>query len=303
MMKKFIFGLLSLGLLISLGCSEGDSAESGVGKLTIQLTDAPFPLDLIAEANVTIFKIEARHKGDSAGEDTNAMSDDETMEEEMGEMDGSSYIVLMEEEINVNLLDLTNGVTETLVDMEVPVGTYDQLRIYAKGINVVMNDEENTTYDLKLPSAEQSGIKVFIKPAIEIAGGLSTDLLLDFDVSRSFVPRGNIRKSEEFNGFNFKPVIKVSNLTTAGTLKGAVTTIEEESTIGLEGVQITIYQEGEVITSTFTDETGAYMVLGLDAGLYNIMAELEGYDSQTAEAIQIVSGNNTSLDFELVLSE
>ncbi|WP_297765623.1 DUF4382 domain-containing protein [uncultured Muriicola sp.] len=299
MKTKYLYAFLGILLILFTGCTDNDATENGVGRLTIQLTDAPFPLDLISEANVTIYKIEARQKDDT--EDGSSMEDEENMGNESEDMHhGTSIVVLMEEEININLLHLTNGVTESLVDTEIPAGTYDQLRVYAKGINVVMNDDESTTYDLKIPSGEQSGIKVKIKPALTIAGGLSADLLLDFDVSRSFVPRGNIRDISKFNGFIFKPVIKVSNMATAGTLAGVVTDMADGT--ALAGAQITVSQDGEEITTSFTDETGAYMIMGLDPGSYDVIAALDLYDTSSVETIEIVVGNKTVLNFELALT-
>ena len=310
MKTTYLYAFLGILLMVFTGCTDNETTEAGVGRLTIQLTDAPFPLDLISEANVTIYKIEARQKNDT--EYDSSMEDEETMNDESEDMhDGNAIVVLMEEEISVNLLDLTNGMTESLVDTEIPAGTYDQLRVYAKGINVVMNDEEGTTYDLKIPSGEQSGIKIKIKPALTIVGGLSADLLLDFDVSRSFVPRGNIRNMSKFNGFIFKPVIKVSNMATAGTLAGVVTDMADGTV--LEGAQITVSQNGEEITSSFTDETGAYMIMGLDPGDYDVFASIELPTSEEEDAptelyaspeesISIVVGNKTVRNFELDLT-
>ncbi len=302
MKTKYLYAFLGIFLMVFTACSDNDATEAGVGRLTIQLTDAPFPLDLISEANVTIYKIEARQKDDT--EEDSSMEGDGNMEEELEDMhDGSGIVVLMEEEISINLLDLTNGVTESLVDREILAGTYDQLRVYAKGINVVMNDEDGTTYDLKVPSGEQSGIKIKIKPALTIAGGLSADLLLDFDVSRSFVPRGNIRDMSKFNGFIFKPVIKVSNLATAGTLAGVVTDMADGT--ALVDAQITVSQDGEEITSSFTDETGGYMIMGLEAGSYVITVIKEGYitipepEVEAEIEVNIDAGNRTTINFEM----
>ncbi len=301
MKTKYLYAFLGILFMVFTGCTDNDATENGVGRLTIQLTDAPFPLDLISEANVTIYKIEARQKDDT--EDDSSMEDEDNMENESDDMhDGSSFVVLMDEEMTINLLDLINGVTETLVDREIHAGTYDQVRVYAKGINVVMNDEDRTTYDLKVPGGEQSGIKIKIKPALTIEGGLSADLLLDFDVSRSFVPRGNIRDMSKFNGFIFKPVIKVSNLATAGTLAGVVTS-EADGTV-LAGAQITVSQkdqdgEIEIITTSLTDDTGAYMIMGLASGIYDVTADLEGYDPKTKVEIEIFASNKTLLDFGL----
>lgn len=291
---KFFSIFLCAAVAMFIGCSDGNDSGSGpdTGKMTIQLTDAPFPHNLVAEANVTIFKIEARN--------TDKKSESEK-EGEMADENGSSFIVLMEQEIKVNLLDLTNGITETLLDTEVPVGTYDLVRVYVKGVNVVLTD--GTTYDLKVPSGEQSGIKIFIKPGITVTGNLSADLLLDFDVSKSFVPKGNIQDLAGITGFNFKPVIKASNLSTAGSLSGMVTTLQEEMAIGLEGAQVSVFAADTLNTTTFTDATGSYVVMGLLAGNYNVMVDLEGFGSQTAEEVEIIAANKTVKDFELVVAE
>ncbi|MCM4164481.1 MULTISPECIES: DUF4382 domain-containing protein [unclassified Arenibacter] len=285
---KFLSFILLACFAAFIGCTDNNDESAKMGKMSIRLTDAPFPHDLVAEANVTIFKIDARNI---------AMESDTETEGEMADETGSPFTVLMEQEIEVNLLDLTNGITETLVDTEVPNGTYDLVRVYVKGINVVLTD--GTTYDLKVPSGEQTGIKVFIKPGITVAGNLSADLLLDFDVSKSFIAKGNIKDLAGITGFNFKPVIKACNLSTAGSLAGMVTTLQEEVAVGLEGAQVSVFAADTLNTTTFTDETGAYMVMGLLSGDYDVTVELDGYDAQSAEDIEIVAGNKTVQDFEL----
>ena len=288
MRSKFLTFILLASFAMFTSCTDSNDESAKMGKMSIQLTDAPFPHDLVAEANVTIFKIDARNI---------EMESDTEAEGEMADETGSPFTVLMEQEIEVNLLDLTNGITETLVDTEVPIGTYDLVRVYVKGINVVLTD--GTTYDLKVPSGEQTGIKIFIKPGITVAGNLSADLLLDFAVSKSFVPKGNIKDLAGITGFNFKPVIKACNLTTAGSLAGMATTIQEEVAIGLEGAQVSIFAADTLNTTTFTDETGAYMVMGLMPGDYDVTVELDGYSEQTVEDIEIITGNKTVQDFEL----
>lgn len=286
MKVKFISPIIILVLLFFSGCSEDLNSEANTGRLTLQLTDAPFPYDLISEANVTIFKIDARYKGDSMEGEENNEGDDKT------------FIILSEEEMDVNLINLTNGITETLVDIDVPVGSYDLIRVYVKGVNVVL--KEGSVFDLKVPSGEQTGIKVFIKPSLYVGGELSADLLLDFDVSRSFIPKGNSKDISGINGFNFKPVIKASNLTTAGSLSGLVSTIQNEEPIGLEGATVSVFATDTLNTSTFTDESGSYTILGLIAGSYDVMVELEGYEAQTTEEVTIVAGNKIIQDFDLV---
>jgi len=268
-----------------IGCTDNNDT-SDTGRLTVQLTDAPFPHDLVAEANVTIFKVDARYKG-SLELNTQAIdSADVTMETDKGK----PFVVLMESEVQVNLLELTNGVTKTLVDTDVPVGSYDLIRVYVKGINVVLTD--GTTFNLDVPSGSQSGIKIFIKPELTVSGGLSSDLLLDFDVSKSFVQKSN--------GFNFKPAIKASNLSTAGTLLGTITIMEQDTIIGVEGAQVAVFIADTLNTTTFSDIDGGYMLMGLEAGSYSVEVEKEGYIMQTVEEVQINAANKTVQDFELI---
>ena len=293
-MKTRLIFLFAVGaIMLFTNCSDDSGKENfdKTGRLTVRLTDAPFPYDMVSEANVTIFKVDARL----------ASKEDETdaKEDEMDE--DSPFVVLMETEIDVNLLDLTNGTTKMLADLEVPVGTYDLVRIYVKGINVVLTD--GRTFDLKVPSGEQTGIKVFIKPALTVAGGISSDLLLDFDVSRSFVAKGAIDKVEGITGFNFKPVIKASNMSTSGTLTGNVSTIEEEMAIAIEGAQISVFAADTLNTTAFSDVDGNYTVMGLGAGAYKVLAEKEGYISSDTLDFEIVAGNKTSQDFVLEKDE
>ncbi len=273
-MKRIKIEALMVAALMIVGifsaCEKSDNSTSG--KITIQLTDAPFPTDLVEEANVTINKIEIRKAGD-------------------GEDDGNPYVVLSEEEMSFNLLDLTNGVTENLVDSSIEAGSYDLIRLYVSEASIKLKDGQE--FDLKIPSGSQTGIKVFIDPAIEVAGGLSADLMLDFDVSKSFVVQGNPDTPAGIKGFHFKPVIKATNNTTAGTLMGIVT---DEAEMGLADVDVAIIAADTVYTSSFTDETGGYAILGVEAGTYNVRFAKESYDTLTVENIQIVAGNTTTQD-------
>lgn len=287
MKTKSLFVVLLTALALVFSCSDENDSVNQTGKLVVQLTDAPFPHDLVAEANVTIFKIEARYKKDILE------SDMEGTAKEEGE--DNPFIVLMEEEIQVNLLELTNGVTETLLNTEVPVGTYDLIRVYVKGVNIVLTN--GATFDLKVPSGEQTGIKIFIKPGLVVTGGLTADLLLDFDVSKSFVAKGN---RDAISGFNFKPVIKACNRSTTGTLMGQVTESLDDVMVGVEGAQVAIYADDILSTTTFTDVDGGYMIMGLDAGIYRVEVEKEGYEIQTVEGIEITVANKTEQNVELM---
>lgn len=246
----------------------GDSSEgTSTGRLTLSMTDAPFPTDEVTAANVTITKIDARNKG---------------------EVDGSPFLILSEEEMLFNLLDLTNGVTASLANLEVPVGTYDLIRLTVSEASVELNDE--TTFDLKIPSGAQSGLKIFIDPAVQVAGGLSADLLLDFDVSQSFVPQGNADTG--YTGFIFSPTLRVANLSTSGRLVGTVTNSTNEAV----AASISVVAADTVAAGTVADDAGDYTVLGLEAGTYSVVFDHADHEADTVENVEIVAGNETTLD-------
>ncbi len=271
-----ILAVMFVGVLFA-ACQDEYNNESTTGKLKIQLTDAPFPTDLVAEANVTITKIEARRVNEN------------------GEEEGNPFITLSEEEMSFNLLDLTNGVTAGLVDLEIEAGSYDLVRLYVSEASIKLSDE--TVHSLKVPSGAQTGIKIFIDPEIEVAGGLTTDLLLDFDVSKSFKLQGNIDSPAGIKGFIFTPVIKASNLSTTGSLTGNVTDTEE---LVIDGAQVSIIAADTVYTTSFADENGDYTIIGVDAGTYNIEYSKEGYQTTTIENVGIVAGNATTQDAQLL---
>lgn len=289
-MKIFKFALCTaiIGIFSFTSCSEYDSRRlqyvETAGYISLIVTDAPFPHDMVSEANITITKVDARLKT----QDSSNLSDS----------DVSPFQVLYEGEMAMNLLELTNGITKSLGEVEVPVGGYDLVRVYVKDANVVLTDSR--LFDLKAPSGEQSGIKVFIRPELIVNGGLTSELLLDFDVSQSFVATGSLNHVSEITGFTFKPVIKAANLSVSGTLSGAVSTTMEDISTDLEGAQITVMAADTVNTTTFSDASGKYMVQGLMAGSYSIMAELDGYQSITIDDVEIVAGNKTIQDFELI---
>jgi hypothetical protein len=292
-MKLNLFSVFLIAFSsLFISCSDGNESPSDYGKLSVQLTDAPFPHDLVAEANVTMFKVDARYKADLQLDTQTIENTDTTVET----VKDKPFVVLMENEVQVNLLDLTNGVTQTLVDTDVPVGTYDLIRVYVKGINIVLAN--GMTYDLDVPSGSQSGIKIFIKPGLTVKGGLTSDLLLDFDVSKSFVAKGS---GQDINGFNFKPVIKASNMSTTGTLMGEITEIKEGDSIGVEGAQVAVIVADTVNTTAFSDSDGGYMIMGLDAVSYTVVVEKEGYIMQSADDVKINIANKTIQDFELTI--
>ena len=278
-LRKLTGILIVLALLFASACQDmqTENENDQMGRLLVRITDAPFPIEMIDSAMVHIFKIEIRKMSE-------------------GDQEGHPYITLSDESFHLNLLELRNGVSELLVDMEVEAGNYDLVRLYVEEASLTM--KEGDTYRLKVPSGPQTGIKVFMDPHLHVTGGLTTDLLLDFNVEKSFILKGNHRTPAGIKGFNFKPVIRAVNATSSGSIEGVV---DYADTLQKD-VSVWISQD-TVITSAFTDTTGYYAMPGIPAGLYSVSAAKEGFDTISVEGVEIVAGNLTVQNFTLTPTE
>ena len=271
-MKKLIFTILAAAILLS-GCNKTETTSGGPGRLSVKITDDPFNISYIESATVTITKVEIR---------------------KAGENDGNPFIVLSEIPVTIDLFQLRNGITEELVNLEIPQGNYDLIRLYVDEASLKIKDQPNA-YNLKVPSGKQTGIKVFISPVLIVEGGLTTELLLDFDLSRSFVMRGNMQHAAGVNGFIFKPCIRATNISTAGRIEGFVI---DTSLVKIINAKVWV-QKDTVIASAFTDTSGHYVFIGVPAGTYSMFATQENYDTVGFTGIKVYQANRTIQDFIL----
>lgn len=282
-MKRIGLALIAmvLGTLAMISCNNDESSDlgGGKGKVNIYLTDAPFPVDLVDKTFVTIDKVEIRkHETDTAE---------------------AKFVVLTNEAIDIDLLTLSNGVTELLASLDLEVGTYDMIRMHVTDSKVVLKN--GTEYDLKVPSGSSSGLKVKISPSMEISNGQTADVLLDFDVSKSFVAKGNWQGGV-INGFNFKPVVRGVLLGMAGRIEGVVS---DTTGTMLENASVKVWMPGEgmeadsLITSSFTNNEGKYQVIGVLAGTYYLTTELDNFMTDTVWNVNVSEGQSTQVDFGL----
>jgi hypothetical protein len=276
LLPVFIFSLL----FFSCNNEEEYAIPSGKGRINVLLTDAPYPVDLINSTFVTIDRVEIRKKS-----------------EEGLEEDGDSFIVISEEEMVIDLLQLTNGITAQIGSTDLEAGYYDMMRLHVTDASVVLKD--GSRHDLKVPSGSSSGLKIKIDPVIYIDEGQTSDVLLDFDVSRSFVLRGN--PHGHINGFIFKPVVRGVYMGAAGRIEGTVT---DTVSVPLENAMIKLFMQGidadSLLMTSFTEVTGGYKLIGVPEGIYEVVCELEGFVSDTVKDVTVIPGESATVDFQLV---
>ena len=206
-----------------------------------------------------------------------------------------------------NLLELVNGVREQLGITELETAHYTQMRlIIGKSPDDTINllseshpyanyiiDNSDTYYELKIPSGYQTGIKIV--HGFDITENQTTELILDFDASRSIVKAGNSGQ------WLLKPTVKVLNTADYSIISGTVTATDAEGV----SVSAQVYDSGaedpkdEVVVeaSTITNGDGLYTIF-LQPGTYNIVAYKDGYNTECVK-IDAASNSSYTQDFAL----
>lgn len=286
MKKPFLVPGFILALLFvwTIACQD---TEDPTGRIVVKVTDEPFPIAMIKDASVTITKVEIR----AAEEETEAAesTEDESSEE-------SPFITLWEGSRELKLMELRNGVMEELADVEVPAGAYDLVRVYVVNASIALIDDLGE-YSVNVPSGSSSGVKIFIKPGLTVAGGLSSELLLDFSVEKSFVLQGDLETPAGIKGFTFKPVIRAVNNSVAGRIEGMVVEMVDGEQVPVEDVRVSLEIDSQELSAT-TDAQGKYVIPGIPAGTYEVHADKEGYPTVKVE-VGVIPGNATFRDFVL----
>lgn len=175
-MNRFsIYVLWGLALLLSsceavfqTDLSTESDAET---RLNIRLTDDPIDLE---EVNIDLQRV--RVKGENGFEEIDL------------ETNAGIY----------NLLDFQNGLDTLIATADLSMGQIREVRLILGENNTVVTGGE--TFDLKIPSGSQSGLK--IKTCLDLDQVSEFDLLLDFDAAASIHCTGNGK-------FIMRPVIRV----------------------------------------------------------------------------------------------
>ena len=283
-LKLSIWIVLSLFILLLFGCSGG-----GTGTLSLSITDAT--TDEYKAVYVTIEEVSV-HVGGNEHNDNN-------------------WEVIGSPDKTYNLLDLVNGVIEQLGIIELQAGHYTQMRLIIgevpdDGINLLSEthpyanyiiNSSDEKYELKIPSGLQTGIKII--HGFDINEDQTTELILDFDASRSIVKAGASGQ------WLLKPTIKMIDEYSKSIING---TVSDDSQTPLEGalVSVQIFDPGAedekdkvvVQASTITDENGNYTIF-VQPGVYNIVAYKVNYNPGCVN-IETVSNTVYTQDFFLI---
>jgi hypothetical protein len=272
---------------------DGSSVSSGGGSgdLSVSLTDSAGPYKAVY---ITVEEVQV-HIG---GNDNNK----------------KNWLTIPMDKDTINLCELTNGVFEKLGSIRLASGKYTQLRLFLHDtpeedeLNIlsVLHPaanyvilEDDTLHEMKIPSGFQSGVKLV--KGFTISENQTTEIILDFDASRSVVEAGNSGQ------WLLKPTIKVGELKEYSIINGRVT---NNADVGIANAYVSaqIFDDDQddkdkviIQAGTITDSEGYYSLF-VKPGIYNLVAYADGKEF-VFERIQTAAGeileNSDITDFKL----
>ncbi len=255
-MRRVIFNLGVVVLFLS-GCSvNNNETSSGTTRFNVYLTDAPGKYE---EVLIDIQEVKVHV---DAEDSTGGWQDIENV-------NAGIY----------NLLDFTNNLDTLLASEEFPSGHISQMRLVLGDNNKVKRD--GIYYDLKTPSAQQSGLKLNIHADLE--EDIEYDIWIDFDAEKSIVETGNGK-------FLLKPVIRTYTNATSGAIEGVVDPASSQPYI------LAISGNSDTVTTMTDSLSGYFMLKGLLAGEYNVKFQFDSvYQDKTIEDISVELGIITDI--------
>lgn len=174
MKKNFAICLVCLAAIFTVsfeGCRKDDSHPTST--LVISMKDAPASFD---QVNVEVTEIQVHH-------------------------DDEGWITVPVTDSVYDLLQLQGNHAAFLANAVLPSGTVSQVRLILGADNSIVVG--GTHYPLLLSSEDETGLKLNIHK--ELTGGVTYDLLIDFDADSSVVDGGN-------GSYRLKPVLTATFL-------------------------------------------------------------------------------------------
>jgi len=177
--------LLALGLTLILSCSS-DITGTGNGSLQVYITDAPIDFTGVSAVNVTFTGI-ILYPGD---------------DEETGDLDLDISPAVLANEGTINLLDYQDGAVILVGSADIPVGTYNRIRLLVSEVTVVQDDDGDPGTPEVVEPVKLSSGRIDIHFGFTLADGEEADVILDFDAAES------IHLNETGNGkYILRPVV------------------------------------------------------------------------------------------------
>ncbi|MGW8123382.1 DUF4382 domain-containing protein [Roseivirga echinicomitans] len=208
-LKLLIATLLIIPTLIFTSCDNDSDELDGTGSARLEATDAAVDAENITGVFLSV---------------------DEAQFIANGNIKTS---IVFDTPKEFNLMDYQNGETYILGETELDAGAYDEIRLILTSSNQAYVKYVNGTKDqIEVPSGSTSGYK--IKGDFDVMANGMTELVLDVDLRKALVKRGN-------GEFNLRPTARLISKSTTGTIMG---TVDEENMQDADKVVVYAYLKG-----------------------------------------------------------
>ncbi len=247
--------------------------EDDTTKVTVKMTDDPFPMPFVAEANIGVIKVDLKN-------------------------DNGDYVTVFSGDTSVNLVNYTNGKTAKVGVNEVPAGTYTEVRVTMGDVTVKLTDDRTFSYT----AAAHHSYSQAIYPALEVSEGEKAELLIDMDLSRSFSFGGFtgwISDIMDITGIqSFTPQFRAVDLYETGTIEGQVNDANGDPVAYAEvKIRYDYDNDGqpEEVT-TIAKADGSFKIIGVPQGTYMVEAEGEGTVDGEVDNVHVSVSESTSIN-------
>jgi Domain of unknown function (DUF4382) len=187
---------------VAVACYQDDPGPTNVQtspRTTVLLTDAPFPFDTVQSVNVYVISVSVSTQADTGGS-----------------ADSMSWVTVTSPHRQINLLELQQGDTALLGASNIPAGRYRAVRLILNGDSSSIRFKDSSLAQVHWGGSGNQEIHAFVEAAVDV-GAQGTDIVIDFDVGRSF------HYNDLGDGaFNFVPWIRAVNRAETGNIAGIV---------------------------------------------------------------------------------
>lgn len=290
------WAVLALALALPATACDDVTGDSGNGRVSVLLTDAPGD---VKSAVVTITSIYLQ------GE-----SDDGERVYLLGDASSSANV-------QADLVELQNEVMELTRDKVVPAGTYGQLRVVLSGACIVVEGDGGADQvyatsgytacgsangSLQTTSITQTGIKVNLPSGFRVESEGEQIVLLDFDVSQSFG-----RQAGQSGQWVMSPVIHATEAELSATANVNVTLgtdVTLPSGVSFTAFTVVLADAEGGTESLALDANGAAVFRFLRPGSYTVTLEAPAGVTITAtpgtsQSLSVASGAAATTSFTI----
>jgi hypothetical protein len=285
--RATLAGCLVVALSLA-GCYQDDATlASPAGlrpRITVRLTDAPFPYDSLHSVNIYVVRIEANTAQDTSGD--------------------GQWTLITEPRKTFDLLALQQGATAILGQGEMPAGQYHAVRMTIDTAQSSITWNDAAQHPAPVNWHGWSTIYAGVEYPVDVPTQ-GADIVLDFDVGRSFL----------FNfsgtyGFDFTPQLRAINAAAAGAIAGTVTQSSGGTTSPVPNAQVSVFAPypgqpdsiGYLVATGRGDSTGQYKVAFLAPGTYFVKIEepfMPWLDAVVTPKVAVRAGETTPLSVSL----